>query len=58
MHPENFERYFDTSKLGDGIENYIFKLPNGMTMSLKGVIDRVDEYVSDGDVYFKIIDYK
>ena len=37
MHPENFERYFDTSKLGDGIENYIFKLPNGMTMSLKGV---------------------
>ena len=58
MHPENFERYFDTSKLGDGIENYIFKLPNEMTMSLKGVIDRVDEYVSDGDVYFKIIDYK
>ena len=58
MHPENFERHFNTSRSADGIEDYVFELANGMTMSLKGVIDRLDEYVSDKNVYFKIIDYK
>lgn len=58
MQPENFERRFNTSKMADNIEDYTFDLANGMSMSLKGVIDRVDEYVSDKDVYFKIIDYK
>ena len=27
-------------------------------MSLKGVIDRIDEFTDDRDAYFKIIDYK
>ena len=58
MDPENFERRFNTSENADNIDRYIFNLPNGLTMSLKGVIDRIDEFTDDRDAYFKIIDYK
>jgi ATP-dependent helicase/nuclease subunit B len=56
MKPEQFEIKFDTAK--DGIKDYIFELPNGMNMSLKGIIDRVDVAVKENDVYYKIVDYK
>lgn len=58
MDPENFERKFNTSKTADNIKQYTFELSNGMTMSLKGVIDRIDEYTDAKGSYFKIIDYK
>lgn len=58
MQPAGFERKFDTSMGRDGIDDYIFKLANGMTMNLKGTIDRIDEYITDNDIYFKIVDYK
>ena len=58
MKPENFERRFNTAVDKDNIESYDFALANDMTMSLTGVIDRIDEYMGDGESYFKIIDYK
>lgn len=58
MKPENFERRFNTAVDKDNIESYDFALANDMTMSLTGVIDRIDEYTGDGESYFKIIDYK
>ena len=56
MQPGNFERRFNTAK--DGIDDYVFELSNGLTMSLNGVIDRIDEYSGDEGSYFRIVDYK
>lgn len=56
MQPDNFERRFNTAK--DGIDDYVFELSNGLTMSLNGVIDRIDEYSGDEGAYFRIVDYK
>ncbi len=36
----------------------IFKLDDGATVSFSGIIDRVDVYKKDGDVYIRIVDYK
>lgn len=56
--PTGFEKKFNTGSEFDNIEDYCFKLENGLTMSLTGVIDRVDEYIDGNDLYFKIVDYK
>lgn len=58
MRPENFEKRFNTAENEDNLSDYVFNLKNGIKMNIKGVIDRLDEYMDDNDVYFKIIDYK
>ncbi|MBR1634191.1 MAG: exodeoxyribonuclease V subunit gamma [Lachnospiraceae bacterium] len=35
-----------------------YALPDGGSMKLSGIIDRLDTYETDSDVYIKIIDYK
>lgn len=68
MKPMYFELPFDTSArdgedIPDGCEirdipEYRFDVKNGMKVSLKGVIDRIDECErGDGTVY-EIVDYK
>ena len=36
----------------------IFKTDDGRKISINGIIDRVDAYQADGDVYVRVVDYK
>ncbi len=47
--PIEFEREFETET---------FALSNGAMLRLKGVIDRIDAYEDDENIYIRIIDYK
>lgn len=58
MLPRSFECRFNTAGDESDIEAYRFSLANGMVMSLKGVIDRIDEYTDGERLIYKIIDYK
>lgn len=44
---------------GDGGMRAIeFTLADGSTVSVHGIVDRVDTYKKDGDVYIRVVDYK
>ncbi len=52
--PELFE-----AKIGkDGIKPLEIALPDGGKLSLSGIIDRVDKYEKDGEIYLRVVDYK
>lgn len=42
----------------DSISALEFKLKDGSIITLRGIIDRVDTYKKDGNVYIRIVDYK
>ena len=44
-------------KLG-GLKPVALKLSSGEMILLSGIIDRVDEYISDKETYIRVIDYK
>lgn len=54
FNPEGFEIRFDADKTSDTME---FNLDEGL-MKLNGVIDRIDLYETDENIFVKIIDYK
>jgi len=53
--PSDFEL---SIKKGEGIEPYVVKTPNGNSVGIKGIIDRVDVKEKDGKTYVRIVDYK
>ncbi len=55
FEPEGYEVEFDSLKTSETMR---FDLDDGGKMSLKGIIDRMDMYETDGNIYIKIIDYK
>jgi len=44
--------------IGDSLEPLTVKLPNGYELILRGRIDRVDQAISNDQLYLRIIDYK
>ena len=56
MRPEMIEKKFDAGV--DGLEHFTYQLSDTMSMRIKGIIDRVDVCEKDGNIYFKVIDYK
>lgn len=56
LKPKEVEYKFDGKE--SNIETLILKVAPDANMFLKGVIDRVDEYESDENMYISIIDYK
>ncbi len=55
FEPEGYEVEFDSLKTSETMK---FDLEDGGVMSLKGIIDRMDMYETDENIYIKIIDYK
>lgn len=53
--PSEFELRFSAER---GLDRMNYYYEDGTQMELRGVIDRVDYYREDDDVYVKIIDYK
>lgn len=56
MRPEMIEKVFDSKK--DGLNQFVYRLNNNMTMRITGRIDRVDVCRQGDTVYFKVVDYK
>ncbi len=54
FRPEQFEVNFD----GKDKDMLCYSLSDGRLMNVRGTIDRVDTYHSDGKIYVKIVDYK
>lgn len=55
FEPSEFEWKFQSRK---DLEAVSLELQNGGTMELRGVIDRIDYYEEEENLYLKIIDYK
>lgn len=55
FEPTEFEWKFQSRK---DLENVKFSLQGGATMELRGVIDRIDYYEDEDNLYLKITDYK
>lgn len=43
---------------GNGIAPWVVTLPDGTTVQVRGVVDRVDAFRKDGKTYLRILDYK
>lgn len=56
MKPKEIEYNFDGKK--QDIEALVIRIAPDMNMFMKGVVDRVDEYETDEDLFISIIDYK
>ncbi len=58
-HSSFSPEYFEL-KIGahGGVDPLVFKLGDGTSVSLRGVIDRVDLMKKDGEVYVRVVDYK
>ncbi len=56
LQPKDIEYNFDGKK--SDLETLVLKITPNMNMFLKGVVDRVDEYETEDDLYISIIDYK
>ena len=55
-----YPTYFEL-KVGmgeDSINALEFELNDGTKVSLRGIVDRVDTYKKDGNVYIRVVDYK
>ena len=53
--PRFFEYRFGMS---EGSPALSFDLPDGASISLSGIADRIDTYMKDGKAYIRIVDYK
>lgn len=62
-HSTFIPRFFElnireTNANGDRPAPLEIHLENGETVSMRGIIDRVDVYKKDGDIYLRVVDYK
>jgi len=55
FRPRFFEYRFGMS---EGSSALSFPLPDGASISLSGIADRIDSYTKDGKAYIRIVDYK
>ena len=58
FQPAYFEKAFDTHPKKDAIQLPPELLPNGFTLSLRGVIDRIDVAKEGGRAWMRVVDYK
>ena len=56
FRPEFFE--LNIKKASGGTPLFSFTLKDGSTLTIKGVVDRVDVLRRDGNVYVRVVDYK
>jgi ATP-dependent helicase/nuclease subunit B len=56
LKPKEIEYNFDGEK--QDIDSLVLKIAPNMKMFMNGVVDRVDEYETENDLYISIIDYK
>ncbi|MBQ7320577.1 MAG: PD-(D/E)XK nuclease family protein [Clostridia bacterium] len=57
--PTFFELNINHKNLGTSLPTPLeIRLDDGETVSMHGIVDRVDAFVKDGDVYLRIVDYK
>ena len=56
FRPAFFELHADGK--GTNPAPLFFKLDDGATVSFSGMVDRVDIYSKDGEVYLRVVDYK
>lgn len=54
--PKYFE--FRIGKGQNGIDALTFTLPDGTDINVSGIVDRVDCYEKDGNIYVRVVDYK
>ncbi len=55
-----YPSYFELKVgMGDsGINSLEFELKDGSIITLRGIVDRIDTYKKDGNVYIRVVDYK